>query len=242
MSSPQSPLICRIPSPAAQSGASRPSSPSGDLITTVYHQTIQKNGIIAICADSNQSEFVKTLPTEPPATTCRDRARALLSRARTDGGDIQQNNEISEIVLKLRGGGDGADRRKSKRLADDERVPATTWYFAGGRGPPPTGKQLRDRKAKGEAYIQRKRDGGEAKKAARELKEAGVKIEGGGNDKRNSAFAGLRRIFGQKKKKAKTRGDEENKDKEDEKPKDGDGEAVSGAGTSAATSNFSSVD
>lgn len=151
--------------------------------------------------------------------------RSSCFRAGTDGEDTQQNSGILETVPKLRGGGDGADRRKSGRLADDKRVPGVMWYFAGGRGPPPTGKQLRERKAKQEAYVQRKRDGGEAKKAgkeaARELKKAGVKIEGEGNGRKDAAFGGWRTIFGQKTK-AKTRRDEENKDKEGEKPKDDD--------------------
>lgn len=148
-----------------------------------------------------------------------------LFRAGTDGGDIQRNHEVSDTVLKLRGGGDGADGRKFHRFADNERVPAVMWYFAGGTGPPPTGKQLRERKANREAYVQRKREAGEAKKAgkeaARELKKAGVKIEGEGNGRRDAAFGGWGKIFGQKKK-SKTRGNEENKDKEGEKPEDDD--------------------
>ncbi|KAG7007309.1 oligouridylate-binding protein 1 [Physcia stellaris] len=213
------------PQPAVQSSSSRPPSLNGDLITTAYHQTIQKNGITAICADSNQSEIARIPLTEPRVTTCRDSVGTSLFRAGTDREDIEYDNEVSGTVLKLRGGGDRADRRKSDRFADNERVPRVMWYFAGGTGPPPTGKQLRERKAKREAYVQRKREGEEAKKAgkeaARELKKAGVKIEGEGNGRRDASFGGWGKIFGQKKK-SKTRGNEENKDKEGEKPEDDD--------------------
>lgn len=152
-------------------------------------------------------------------------------RAGTDGENFPPTTEYPGIVLGLRGGGDPAEGRKSARLADDARVPAAMWYFAGGRGPPPTGKQLRDRKAKQEAYVQRKREEGEAKKAAREaareLKKAGVKIEDGGNGRKGAAFGGWRTFLG-KRTKAKTRGDEETKDKEGGEPKDGNAAALGG--------------
>ena len=54
--------------------------------------------------------------------------------------------------------GDEADnKKKSQRLEDDERVPGLVWFFAGGTGMPPTGKQLRERKAMEEEYVARQR-------------------------------------------------------------------------------------
>ena len=49
-------------------------------------------------------------------------------------------------ILGLRGGAGDDDRneRKSKRLEDDERVPALVWYLAGNKGPQQTVKQLPD--------------------------------------------------------------------------------------------------
>lgn len=52
-----------------------------------------------------------------------------------------------------------------RRLGDDERVPATLWWFAGGMGKPPTGKQLRAMK-KRKREMERKRQ--EARAARRQ--------------------------------------------------------------------------
>ena len=49
------------------------------------------------------------------------------------------------------------DEKKSKRLDDDEHVPGLVWFFAGGTGMPPTGKQLRDKKGREEEYVARRR-------------------------------------------------------------------------------------
>lgn len=133
-----------------------------------------------------------------------------------------QHEENSFPTLKLRGGAGGpANGRKSWRLEDDARVPAAVWFLAGKVGPPPTGKQLRDRRAKEEAYVQRKQAEAEAlreaRKAKRELKKAGVKIEGEGEGKGKGIDRGglWKQMFGKKKKKTeKTRGDEEAKEGE----------------------------
>ncbi|KAF2238945.1 hypothetical protein EV356DRAFT_224541 [Viridothelium virens] len=42
-----------------------------------------------------------------------------------------------EHMVFLRGGG------PTRRLEDDERAPAVLWWFAGGKGRPPTGEELR---------------------------------------------------------------------------------------------------
>ena len=134
-------------------------------------------------------------------------------------------------ILKLRGGagsanGDGKDT-KSKRLEDDERVPALVWYFAGNKGPPPTGKQLRARRAKERGYIQRKQAEANLKKEERQAKKA-----------RKDAIPGSlwKNPFGKKKKTVKLRGDEEGKDKEvadgngEPEPDPGETEAQDAAG------------
>ena len=117
-----------------------------------------------------------------------------------------QHEESSFPILKLRG---GAGAAKSKRLDDDERVPPAVWFFAGKMGPPPTGKQLRDRREKEEAYVERKR---EERKAKRELKKAGAKLEDDGEGKeKGSGRGGFWKKMFAKKKTDKTRGDEEKK-------------------------------
>lgn len=133
-----------------------------------------------------------------------------------DGGDLPPTTEQSPVhcekppILKLRGGGgsvneDGKDT-KLKRLEDDERVPALIWYFAGNKGPPPTGKQLRDRREKEKAYIERKQAGADARKEERQAKWKGRKAAVPGSFWKNP--------FRRKKKRVKLRADEEGKDKE----------------------------
>lgn len=55
--------------------------------------------------------------------------------------------------LHLRGGA----RRKVRPLADEERLPGWLWFFAGGVGPGPTGKQLRKWKTQERAAKERRR-------------------------------------------------------------------------------------
>ena len=74
--------------------------------------------------------------------------------------------------LHLRGGGPG----KTRPLADDELVPRRIWFFAGGIGPRPNGKQLRERKRREELARQRHLRAKQARKAAKEAK----KNSGGG--------------------------------------------------------------
>ena len=133
-----------------------------------------------------------------------------------DEESSQHDDENSCPVLKLRGGAGPANGgKKSARLDDDARVPAAVWFLAGRMGPPPTGKQLRDRRAKEEDYVQRKQAENkaqrEAKKAKKELKKAGVKIEGEGQEKGSGSGGLWKKMFGKKKKKKteKKRGDEE---------------------------------
>ena len=110
------------------------------------------------------------------------------------------DEETSALVLRLRGGAvdEGGNERISIRLEDDEQVPALIWYLAGNKGPPPTGKQLRDRRDKENAYVKRKQAEADARKAERQ------------------AAGGLwRYMFGRKERtKVKLRGDEEDTDKE----------------------------
>ena len=119
-----------------------------------------------------------------------------------------QHEENSIPVLKLRG---GAGAAKSKRLDDDARVPPAVWFFAGKMGPRPTGKQLRDRREKEEAYVERMRA---ERNAKRELKKAGAKLEDDGEGKEKGRGRGgfWKKMFA-KKKTDKTRGDEEKKRK-----------------------------
>lgn len=58
----------------------------------------------------------------------------------------------STLHLHLRGGA----RRKRRPLGQDEQVPGLLWWLAGGMGPPPTGKQLKEmNKRKREAQKRR---------------------------------------------------------------------------------------
>ena len=70
--------------------------------------------------------------------------------------------------VSLRGGGDDDDDADgggggeegtggSRRLGDDERVSRTLWWFAGGVGRPPTGKRLREWKAKDDEWKEREK-------------------------------------------------------------------------------------
>ena len=83
--------------------------------------------------------------------------------------ELQDKEGTPPPVLRLRGGADadGGNGRKSKRLGDDEHVPRLIWYFSGGTGSPPTGKQLRDRRQKEREYVQRKEAEAQAKKEER---------------------------------------------------------------------------
>ncbi len=64
-----------------------------------------------------------------------------------------RSSSASTSAVHLRGGG----RKKVRPLADDERVPKWTWFFAGGVGPPATGKQLRKWKAREQAVKERRK-------------------------------------------------------------------------------------
>ena len=133
-------------------------------------------------------------------------------RFQFDEGSSHCGEENSSPALKLRGGGGTANGRKSSRLADDARVPASVWFFAGKMGPPQTGKELRDRRAKEEAYVKRMQAEREARKAQRK-KKAGAKIKGGGEGKKKGSGGGgfWKKMFGKKKKSTKTRGEAEMK-------------------------------
>ena len=117
--------------------------------------------------------------------------------------------EITAPILGLRGGAgdDDGNERKSKKLEDDERVPALIWYLAGNKGPPPTGKQLRDRRGKEKAYVQRKQAEADARREERQAKSKA---------RREAIPGGLwRYMFGKNERtKVKLRGDEEGTDKE----------------------------
>lgn len=157
-------------------------------------------------------------------------------RAEHQGGS-EHDASHAATILKLRGGAGSVDGRKSARLEDDERVPAAIWYFAGKTGPPPTGKQLRDRRLKEETYVQRKRAEAEARREARkaegESRKAGVKAEGKEKEKMGGDVGVWSKLFGKKKKKVKTRGDEETKAKES--TGDGGGEPGSTEAAEQAT-------
>ena len=224
--------------------------PDVGFTTIASLRSIRKSGTTAICAGSSRSEPATIRLTKGRVNLFRGWTRRKLVLARGNGskgfGDAEQSGrcDIGKInavddesfqfdqgssqheensfpTLKLRGGAGGpADGRKSSKLEDDARVPAAVWFLAGKVGPPPTGKQLRDRRAKEEAYVQRKQAEAEAlreaRKAKRELKKAGVKIEGEGEGKGKGVGRGglWKNMFGKKKKKTeKTRGDEEAKEK-----------------------------
>ncbi|KAL8794613.1 MAG: hypothetical protein Q9195_002809 [Heterodermia aff. obscurata] len=225
------------------------------FIGMASRRSIRKRGITAICAGSCRSESALTRLTERGVNRSRGRMmrRRRLGLGRADGsegfGDAEQigsrgGGKISSVahegccqfdegmaqhdeensfpILKLRG---GAGAGKSARLDDDARVPAAVWFLAGRTGPPPTGRQLRDRRAKEEAYVQRKRAEAEAqreaKKAKRDMKKAGVKIKDEAEgEKRGSNRGGFwKKMFG-KKKTEKRRGDEEARMDEDDEEKE----------------------
>ncbi|CAF9903974.1 MAG: hypothetical protein HETSPECPRED_003281 [Heterodermia speciosa] len=132
---------------------------------------------------------------------------------RFEEGGFEHDEENPAPVLRLRGGAGGGNSRKSMRLEDDARVPAGVWFLAGRMGPPPTGKELRDRRAKEEAYLQRTRAEAEAQREARKAKREHKKSEGKGKGKGGKKGGFWKNMFGKKKKKKndKTRGDEEAK-------------------------------
>ena len=125
-----------------------------------------------------------------------DRYESEVGEPSTSNESPLFDEETSALVLGLRGG--AGDEGGNERLEDDERVPALIWYLAGNKGPPPTGKQLRDRRDKEKAYVKRKQAEAEARKEERQ------------------ATGGLwRYMFGGKERiKVKLRGDEEDTDKE----------------------------
>ena len=130
-----------------------------------------------------------------------------------DEGSFQHDEQNSFPTLRLRGGAGSAKDRKSARLEDNQRVPAGVWFFAGKMGPPPTGEQLRKRKAKEEAYVERMREEAEALREARKAK-SGSQKEGEGKGKGKGGL--WKSMFGKKKTTEKTRGDEESKRRDEE--------------------------
>ena len=139
-------------------------------------------------------------------------------------GNSQYDEQNSFPTLKLRGGAGSAKDRKSVRLEDSARVPAAVWFLAGKVGPPPTGKQLRKRRAKEEAYVERRQEEAEARREERKAKND-LKKEGEGKGKGKGADGGglWKSVFGKKKKPTeKTRGDEESKVDDEKEVADGD--------------------
>ncbi|KAI9849516.1 MAG: hypothetical protein M1837_004136 [Sclerophora amabilis] len=109
----------------------------------------------------------------------------------------------ARLHLHLRGGdgddgdGDGdRDREGSpppkRSLGDDERMPSTLWWFAGGQGKPPTGKELRDRQDRMKVKLGRKGQTGQkgehredaAEQGAGEAAKAKAKGKGKGKEKK----------------------------------------------------------
>lgn len=78
----------------------------------------------------------------PPSHRLVQAPASIIPNVPASPAGLPLNMAAHEPELRLRGGA------SKKRLGDDERVPRLTWYFAGGVGKPPTGRELREWKRK----------------------------------------------------------------------------------------------